>query len=275
MGYEHISRAPTDAVRFAVRQAAESVGGHELLVYVNDVEMTRAGAGMGMDPFAVLIPDNRLVATSDPTQVPIARCECGTYGCGSTDVTIVRDGAAVHWEWHYEVPIDHGVTFPADQYDAEVERIAADHTWERPEDTTARLVLTGIDREPLAEHGLTVTWAGKDHADAKLFKVALFTGDVDYRSAAAAYQVFLRFPRTGRSSEDVAAAVIDELATAPASGTPPGMRSRLGSTSHLPSPADVGATSASVRRALFAAPDRLGWAHGQDSSCSACHDRRP
>lgn len=210
-----LSRQPTGTIRFDVRAAHESVGGHELLVYVNDVEMTRIGAGMGMDPFEILIPINRLIATPDPAQVPIARCECGTYGCGSTDVTIVRDGDAVHWEWLYEVPVDYGFTFHAEQYDAEVARIGADRSWERPEDTTARLVLEQIDRTHLDRYGLTVSWAAKDYANPDSFQVALFTGNDDYDSAEAGYQVFLRFPRHGRSPAQVAAEVVEELQRAP------------------------------------------------------------
>lgn len=211
-----MSRAPTDRIRFDVRFVDESVGGHELLVFVNEVEMTRVGAGMGMDPFDVLIPENRLTATAEPKQVPIARCECGTYGCGSTDVTIVRVGDAVHWDWIYEVPIDHGVTFPADEYDAEVARIASDHAWERPEDTTARLVLANLDRHRLAAQGLRVSWVAKDHANHDLFMVALFTGNDEYDSTEAGYQVFLRVSRRRRTPEVVADDVLAELMKPPA-----------------------------------------------------------
>ncbi|WP_183092434.1 hypothetical protein [Nocardioides stalactiti] len=210
-----LSRAPTDTIRFDIRQADGAVGGHELLVFVNDVEMTRIGAGMGMDPFDVLIPTNRLVATTEPHQVPIARCECGEYGCGSTDVTIVREGDAVHWEWIDEAPIDHGVTFPAGQYDAEVERIEDDHSWERPEDTTARLALTQVDTKRLAALGMSVSWIAKDHANDDMMKVALLAGDADLRSSAAAYQIFLRFPRARRSPPEVASAIVSELRQPP------------------------------------------------------------
>jgi len=95
--------------------------------------MTSKGAGMGMDPFDVLVPDNRLIATAQLHRVPIARCECFEYGCGSTDVTIVRDGDVVHWDYPIDVPMRHGVTFRRELYDAEVTRIGADHTWERPQ----------------------------------------------------------------------------------------------------------------------------------------------
>jgi hypothetical protein len=200
------SRLPNDTIHFEIVPAGESVGGHEVLVFVNDVEMTSIGAGMGMDPFDILIPTNRLLATPEPHSVPIARCECGTYGCGSTDALIVRDGDVVHWEWRLEAPINHGVTFHSEQYDAEVRRIGADHSWERPEDTTARLVLKAVDDEALANLGLRVSWAAKDHQDARLFKVALWTGgDEPYDSG---YQIFLRVPWLDRDPDQVA----DEVA---------------------------------------------------------------
>ncbi len=71
-------------------------GAFQLLVYVNDVEMTSAGAGLGMDPYDVIIPVNLLVASPEPHTVPIARCDCRVYGYGSTDITITRSGDLVH-----------------------------------------------------------------------------------------------------------------------------------------------------------------------------------
>jgi hypothetical protein len=39
-----------DELRLAVETAEHSVGGFQVQIYVNDVEMTSAGAGLGMDP---------------------------------------------------------------------------------------------------------------------------------------------------------------------------------------------------------------------------------
>jgi hypothetical protein len=64
-------------------------GGFQVQVFVNGAEMTSAWAGLGMDPYDLLVPSNRLVATVEPRTAGIARCSCGVYGCGSTDVTIV------------------------------------------------------------------------------------------------------------------------------------------------------------------------------------------
>lgn len=202
------SRLPKESIRFEVASAGHDVSGHQLLVFVDGVEMTSKGAGMGMDPFDVLIPRNRLVATQEPHRVPIARCECGEYGCGSTDVNIVRDGDVIHWDWLIDVPMRHGVTFNADQYDAEVARIGSDRTWERPQDTTARLVLVGADRDRLAKQGLRVCWAASDYRDPSQFVVSFMTTDNQF-------QVFLRVDRGGKSPDVVAADVLALLQKAP------------------------------------------------------------
>lgn len=212
-----LTRLARDTVRFEVRSTEPELTGHEVLVYVNDVEMTRLGAGMGMDPFDLLIPENQLVATTTPHQVGIARCECGEYGCGSTDVVIVRDEIAVHWDWEFEAPIRGGVSFKADEYDAEVERLGADRSWERPQDTTARLILTGADREHLTSMDMRLDWVAKDHADHDLLKIALYLGDSDWNSERPGYLVFLRLPRKGRTPQEVATEALGLLASDPRS----------------------------------------------------------
>jgi hypothetical protein len=115
--------------------------------------MTSAGAGLGMDPYQVIIPTNRLMASSEPHTTPIAGCECGTYGCGATDITITRHGDRVHWDWLIEVPMNRGVTFDAADYDREISRVASDHSWETPERTAGRLILTGKDRRGGSRRG--------------------------------------------------------------------------------------------------------------------------
>jgi hypothetical protein len=197
----------TSSLRLEVVPAPADVSGFQLLVHVDEVEVTSLGAGLGMSPFKVLIPVNRLVATHEPQVVPIARCDCGEYGCGMTDVRIVRDGDVVRWDWLEQVPLDHGVSFPAAQYDAEVARIGADRSWERPEDTIARLVLEQTDRAVLADAGLRLSWSGRDHRDPAWFVVSLLTEPVSH-------QVFLRFRREG-TPEEVAAEAIRTLRRPP------------------------------------------------------------
>ncbi len=203
-----VRRPGLDKLRLEVVPVdAEAGGGFQVQVYVNDVEITTSGAGMGMDPYDALVPTNRLVASSQPGRVPIARCTCGVYGCGSTDVNITRDGELVHWDWLLEVPMSRGVTFVAVEYDAEVTRLAADHSWETPERTAGRLVLRDVDRDQLSAYGLRPTWVANDYRDHEMFRVALqIDGD---------YQVFVDTPWRGRGPEELAREVCEKLTTPP------------------------------------------------------------
>ncbi len=197
------SREPTDAIRFEIVLADESVGGHEVRIFANEVELTELGAGMGMSPFDLLIPHNQLIADAEDHRVGIARCDCGVYGCGGTDVVIVRDGDTVHWDWSSE---QRGLSFPAKAYDAEVARIAADHSWERPEDTAARLVLTGVDTETLASRELSLSWAGRWQRGTDDFVLALMNGST---------QILLHVAMAQKSPEQIAEELLSIFAQPP------------------------------------------------------------
>jgi hypothetical protein len=201
-------RTQIDSLRRAVTPAAGGGGGgFQVEVYVNGEEMTSAGAGLGMDPYDLLIPVNRLLAAPQAHTVPIARCERGVYGCGSTDVTITRDGDLVHWDWSIEVPMNRGVSFLTLQYDAEVERVAADYSWETAERTAGRLVLSQVDQDALLAHGLAVSWVANSHRDPELFRVALHLADD--------YQVFVDTPWRNRGPAELADEVRKTLARGP------------------------------------------------------------
>jgi hypothetical protein len=129
------------------------------------------------------------------------------YGCGSTDVVIISDGDMVHWDWLIEVPMVRGVSFAADLYRAEIERLVGDHSWETAERTAGRLVLTHLDREALRSHGLAVSWVANDHRAPHLFRVALQLDDD--------YQIFVDTPWRDRSPEELAEDVCEILGRGP------------------------------------------------------------
>ncbi len=198
----------TDTLRLEVAPEPEEVGsGFQVLVYLNGVEMTEPGAGLGMDPYDLLVPANRLVATQEARTVPIARCSCGVYGCGSDDVAVVRDGDLVRWTWLPRVPGNRRGVFAADAYDAEVARVAADHSWETPERTAGRLVLANADRAALRAHGLELDRVGNDHRDPATFRISLLLG--------SDFQIFVGVPWRDRPSPELAAEVCATLATPP------------------------------------------------------------
>lgn len=199
-----------DRLRFdVVAVEDDSGGGFAVEVFVNEVEMTAAGAGLGMDPYDVLVPENRFVATAAPRRIPVARCDCGNYGCGMTDVTISLDHDVVRWKWHQEVPIQRAVEFDAAAYAEEVGRLERDRSWETPERVAGRLVLSDADTvAALAEHGLRFSWVATAYDDTERFRVSLGYGNT--------HQIFVDVPWEDRTPEQLAAAVADTLRRAPA-----------------------------------------------------------
>ncbi|SDD35592.1 hypothetical protein [Actinokineospora iranica] len=203
MGKNHSGRV--DQLRLEVAEAnTPTHAGFEVRVRVNGEVLTAAGGGLGMDPYKVLVPDNRLVATDEPRTVPIGRCSCGDYGCGPTDVVIVREDDRVHWEWLPRAAENRAFVFAAATYGAEIARASADHSWETPERTAGRLVLANVDRERLRGLGLEPRSVGNDYRDPELFQVGLWMADD--------YQVFVTVPWRGRGPESLARAVCANLA---------------------------------------------------------------
>lgn len=175
--------------------------GFEIQVFVNDVEMTALGAGMGMDPYELIVPAGRMAGGPEPVALPIAQCGCGTYECGSTDVVVTRDGDVVHWDWKEEVPMERRVTFAAREYDEEVLRLESDHEWETTSRRVGRLVLTALLDRDLPE-GCSVDWLGTSFRDATSYTVCLIF---------ETYQVFVQRPWGSMTAEEIAEDIVHVL----------------------------------------------------------------
>jgi hypothetical protein len=65
----------------------------------------------------------------------------------------------VHRDWYVDVPFDHGASFDAATYDAAIEQLAADRSWQLPVDTVSRLALEDVDRDLWAS-GAAPRWPG-------------------------------------------------------------------------------------------------------------------
>ena len=196
-----------DALRLAIAAVSEDAGGgFQVQIYVNDVEVTEQGAGLGMDPYSVLVPVNRFVARDEPQVIPVARCGCGVYGCGMTDATITRDGGRVRWDWEAEVPMSRPALFEAEAYAREVTRAADDHSWETPERTAGRLILSSIAPHELPS-GLRFDWVADDWRDPSRFVVCL--------QVPGEHQIFMDFDWAGHSPESLASEVRRVLTTQP------------------------------------------------------------
>lgn len=193
-----------DTLRLAVTPTTAEPEGFQVEVWVNDIEMTQAGAGLGMDPYDVLVPTNRFLPAEHPKSIPVARCGCGVYGCGVTDVRITKTAEGIEWNWEVEKPMNRSVYFNEAEYLAELERISGDHSWETPVRTAGRLVLSSVRDEELPAD-LRFDWVANNWRRPDAFQVCLRHQD--------RHQIFIDFDWDGRSPEQLASAVRHELTT--------------------------------------------------------------
>ncbi|WP_225731501.1 MULTISPECIES: hypothetical protein [unclassified Nocardia] len=75
-------------------------------------------------------------------------------------------------------------------------RVAADHSWETPERTAGRLILTGLDDARLRAYGITPVRVSRNPDDHDILEI-WFEIDDDY-------QVFVDIPWRDRSPEEIA-----------------------------------------------------------------------
>lgn len=202
--------APTtqlELLRISVRPSPDT-NDHEVRLESDNGDLiTRFADGLiGMDPDDLLIEPSPLQAGPLPNTVTIGRCDCGVVGCGSVDVTIRRNAGVVTWTTQ-ERPI--GVSFDADQYDAEVERATNDVSWETPDRTASRLIRAGVDHEALGSHGLRFCWASG--------RISERTMTVALECTPGPYQVLVHVAWPDGDAKAIARRCIDTLASLPAS----------------------------------------------------------
>lgn len=141
--------------RISIRVAVpdpQYAGVVETRIFIDDrpVVLEAFNAGPAESPEYLL--DHRLRAGADPHEVRLAEADCTEGCCGALYVTIQRCGDEIVWrDWRN--PGDSRLrlptfTFDAAQYDAEIARAGADHTWEWHDRTVARLVRTRLRAEP-------------------------------------------------------------------------------------------------------------------------------
>jgi hypothetical protein len=150
-------RHEVPAARFAVRVAVSDpkpVGfpGVQARIVIGGMPVAAAlfDKGPAANPEDLLY-NGGLRATSEPREIKLAEAYCTEMCCGALRVTIVRDGDEVVWRnWRTstrgEAPPE--VRFDAAAYDREVARAEADHAWEWPARTVARLIGERLRADP-------------------------------------------------------------------------------------------------------------------------------
>ncbi|WP_051942787.1 hypothetical protein [Streptacidiphilus rugosus] len=114
--------------------------------------------GPGHAPERLLSAKGPLRAGDAPHEVELAEAECTWGCCGALCVTVRREGDQVVWggwrDRNGPPPALPDFRFDARAYDAEVARAEADHSWEWPARTTARLLRDWLRARP----GLLERW---------------------------------------------------------------------------------------------------------------------
>ncbi|MFF2147957.1 hypothetical protein [Kitasatospora sp. NPDC058190] len=207
---------PPLGTRGAAVECRPIVDGRDILAEVFE-------EGPGEDPRYLLGPKSLLHATDTPREVRVAVAGCAEACCGAVYVTIRHDGQHVVWSgWRNPLAEEVGLPelrFDVDQYEAEVDRAAADHSWEWPARTVARL-LEGRLREHTdwlaaweCELGAVSAW----HWDPDQITVFLFHPG---RSAIREDRPWLQFRMTIPISADDPADQVDTLEACLTAGDP-------------------------------------------------------
>lgn len=177
-----------------------------VIVRLDGEDVSRDDGNDGPDPWHVLVPVNRFVATGEPTTATVACCPSCGPDCWSIEARIRRDGDLVRWEWgrtgaHRES--ERRVTlFDGAAYDAEVARFEADRGWETLRHRAGRLIFAGAVLPP----GIVGVRVG--NADDGGLEVELVEPDE--------YQIFVRVPWDDERPGESAAVVRGILAGPPA-----------------------------------------------------------
>jgi hypothetical protein len=181
-----------------------------VIVRIDGVDVSHADGNDGPDPWDALVPVTRFVATADFTTATIACCPgCGPECC-AIEARIRHEGDVVRWELGdrrgvRRVGERRTILFDAAAYNAEVDRIEADRSWETATHRAGRLILAGVDL-PSGVDGRRVAVLG--------------TGEVEvWLEMPDEYQIWVYAPWDAQRPDDSAATVRAMLA-GPAAGWP-------------------------------------------------------
>jgi hypothetical protein len=107
--------------------------------------------GHGHSPEAVLDFGPGLRGGAEAVDVRLSEADCVEECCGAFRVRISRDAENVEWQLRDTGRVgkpERHLRFPADSYDAEVDRAHADRSWEWPARRAARLLRAKLNAKP-------------------------------------------------------------------------------------------------------------------------------
>lgn len=155
-GFRDHRRVPSElnhlALRVVTPEPAERGGAVEVRLIIDgqDILATAFEEGPAEDPRHLLAPSSPLMPSHEPKEVRLAEAECTEGCCGAVYVTIKSEDETVVWDdWRnpdgdLDLP---PYRFDVQQYGAEVQRAVADHSWEWPARTIARLLEESLQQQ--------------------------------------------------------------------------------------------------------------------------------
>lgn len=126
---------------------------HQVRALVDEEDLLELydSKSLGLDPPEFF--EQKSLTTSG--NLRIGRCECGCVGCGDTYVKVLRSQDKVEWSFSSGAET---IEFDRVEYDREIERAAADFSWETPDRTVERLV-SNLDYSSCEKLGLRFEFA--------------------------------------------------------------------------------------------------------------------
>jgi hypothetical protein len=164
---------------------------------------------MGMDPDDVL-SYAALSPRDEPHETTVVRCGCGIVGCGSAWVRISSERDLVIWDnWQGDTgkPPAGTLVFNRNQYLRAVKHAVEDRSWETPDRTAARMLVSIVDQAVLAASKLEYQWAsGRIRHDALTISLG---------GPEGCHQILVHVPWDKQSPEEVAREAAALLKTDP------------------------------------------------------------
>lgn len=135
-------------IRFDIVPNSET-NDHEVRIFVDGADWFDVDQ-MGMDPPELFTQ----LAECNSGQLLVGRCSCGVVGCGDVIVYVSRDAELVKWQ----VTKTKALNFDRVDYDAKIEKLLNDNSWENINRRVERLV-TKQFIETKTEDDLSFDWA--------------------------------------------------------------------------------------------------------------------
>ena len=186
----------------------------------------------GFDPDDILGSDSPLIPVAPAARIAVRLCSCGIAGCGviAPLIAVTDGGGIVEWSDFndytgvFNTPVATVEPAPDDatpwnlpplrfnraQYVEEIQRAAADRSWETPRRATARLIRSDLVRRGLSVPGAHLDWVAP--REDRGYEFSFTTNASSWRDFR---QILLRLESVHPKPSDAARDIVRQLADVP------------------------------------------------------------